>query len=589
LILGLLLPLTLAGPVVPEEFEFRLVDAAGKPVDWIKEEVKYQYMSGRFSPSFKAGVPLGRSLLLGMFLLDNDAGKITPLTPGIQVDGRVIRVDVEPISRSLYCAQALTWADRALYVAETRSIDGSNRYVHKFVHGKIVSENFVTVASPRAIAVSPTTLFVLGENEPAAFGLTDHAKRYGVPIDFGPAVTQMALVKARLYVGDSAAACVRVFNAADGRPVTQFRGEGKDKLTCPAKSYAGIGVAAVEAHDRDYGYTPEVWKFSDDGKPLVRLVRVYRSGPQPQPGSRLEYFGGILGKLSTPGGIAFDDDGCLYVSDHNRWLRGKGEFFAAEIESDGGVVKFSPEGDMVARLGSRFGDGTLIKRHLAQRAGRPPLKRTAAALRAGKELRLLAWGDSITQCGSDWNGGATRTERNWCPVLSRTLEKRYPPVKVRDEANGVGGQTAAEGLCRDPATNAAMRSIDLTLLEFGTNDAGYKHYRPKRYAQALRDMVASVGLLSDSDIVIVTVGPLLDQHALASEEEYIQAAIDVGRELNVPVVNISAAVNRNLTAERLPFEKLHLGPTNVHPNDAGHAVWAQAVMDVLARELAGVR
>jgi lysophospholipase L1-like esterase len=48
-------------------------------------------------------------------------------------------------------------------------------------------------------------------------------------------------------------------------------------------------------------------------------------------------------------------------------------------------------------------------------------------------------------------------------------------------------------------------------------------------------------------------------------------------------------VNRNLTAERLPFEKLHLGPTNVHPNDAGHAVWAQAVMDVLARELAGVR
>jgi hypothetical protein len=102
-----------------EEFEFRLVDAAGKPVDWIKQEVKYQYMSGRFSPSFKAGVP----------------------------------------------------------------------------------------------------------------------------IDFAPAVTQMALVKARLNVGDSAAACVRVFNAADGRPVTQFRGEGKDRLTCPAKSYAGIGAA----------------------------------------------------------------------------------------------------------------------------------------------------------------------------------------------------------------------------------------------------------------------------------------------------------------------------------------------------------
>ena len=176
-----------------------------------------------------------------------------------------------------------------------------------------------------------------------------------------------------------------------------------------------IALAVVEAHDRDYGYTPEVWKFRPEGKPLVRIVRVYMGGPRPQPGSRLEYFGGILGKLSTPGGVAFDDDGCLYVSDYNRWLRGKGEFFAATVESDGGVVKFSPAGEVQARLGSRFGDGALITRHLAQRAGRLPLRRTAVAIRAGKELHLLAWGDSITQCGSDWNGGATKTEFNWSP------------------------------------------------------------------------------------------------------------------------------------------------------------------------------
>ncbi len=73
---------------------------------------------------------------------------------------------------------------------------------------------------------------------------------------------------------------------------------------------------------------------------------------------------------------------------------------------------------------------------------------------------------------------------------------------------------------------------------------------------------------------------------MAGEEEYIRATSDVGHELNVPVVNISASVNRKLVAQRLAFEKLHMGSANVHPNDAGHVFWAQAVMDVLVQKVA---
>ena len=54
---GLLLALAFAGRTTAQEFEFRLIDAAGEPVDWLKQEIKYQYASGRFSPGFKAGVP----------------------------------------------------------------------------------------------------------------------------------------------------------------------------------------------------------------------------------------------------------------------------------------------------------------------------------------------------------------------------------------------------------------------------------------------------------------------------------------------------------------------------------------------------
>lgn len=625
-----LLLLLFAALAPAEPCEFRLVDAAGKPVEWGTREIMYRYQGGLHAPVFTADVPHGRTLLLGRYLLSNDNGVISSPNAEVIVTGHAITVNVQPLADALYCARGLAWAVGKLYVAETESIDGTNNMVRIFTAGDRKGERLATVNSPRALAVSGTTLYVLGEDELAAFDVKTKVKKYGRHIDYGAQVSQMALVKNQLFVGDAAAACVRILTAATGEQVGQFAGEGANTLV--AGGYAGIGVAAlpgghllvcdaagvreftpagvfvrklsdirngssvavdargnialavVSAADQDYTLTPEVWKLAPDGKPLQRFVRVYMSGPRPDPACRLNYFNGMTGSLYATGGVAFDDHGNLFVSNYNHWpTTQNGAYFPATLAQDGGVIQLSPTSDVSARLGSRFSDA-FIRARLVQRAKRQPLLRTSAALQSGT-LRLLGWGDSITQTGPDWNGGATDTAHNWVHVLARKLEAQYPPLKVEEKSDGVGGQNAAEGHTRNPVP-LYYEQPDLLLLEFGTNDSNFHHYTPARYRQALRDMVTDLLTLTDSDIGLLTVGPLLDLPLDGTEAEYIQAAQAVGREFNIPVVNIAAVMHSKLAENGgTPFEKYHTGPTNVHPNNAGHAVWAQAVLEEIAGKL----
>ncbi len=284
--------------------------------------------------------------------------------------------------------------------------------------------------------------------------------------------------------------------------------------------------------------------------------------------------------------VSPDAEGNLYVSNSNYWSKGQdGTFFPPVIALDGGVVKISPNGEILARLGSRYADGKLLQVRLAQRKQRPPLLRTARVLHDGGTLQLLAWGDSITQCGPDWNGGATDTAHNWVNVLARQIEAQFPAVKVKEEANGVGGQNVAEGHTRDPI-GRYYRQPDLELLEFGTNDADFHHYSAQRYAEELHGAIRELFTLTDSDVAILTVGPLLGKVVEGTEDDYLAAAQAVGKEFNIPVVNISAAMRKKLAENGgTPFAHYHLSADNVHPNNAGHAVWAQAVLETLLAQV----
>lgn len=620
------------------ELEFRLVDGGGQPVKWGQNSVYYREMKCAW-PVFKAGVPEGTSTLLNLFVLECRGEMVRSLSPAITITGSVATCHVDGITRSLRVSRNLCWAEGALYVAEEISSESSNGCLSVMGSDGLVSRRLSTVSNPRAVAVAGGTAWVANGAELASLQLADGRERYRVSCAGGVDISQIAVLGAHVYVGDRKGPALRVFEANTGKELPVLL--GPDRLR-QNDDLSGIGVAATRegtlivsdsegvrefaveggaarlvrervkvpggmavAVDRQGNIavavpasqsplsapTPEVWKYDAMGKPVQRLVRVYMRGPADSDNTpadslyKLRVFGGLDGSLRSPGGVAFDDAGRLYVSDSLRFPSSKTRYYADSdrMEMDGGVVRFSADGELEVKLGSRYTDGKAVAERLAARAHRPPLLRTAEAFTKGR-LSLLAWGDSISSCGGDWNGGATQAASNWVHVLSRHLEGEHKGLKVSEVADGVGGQNVAESLCRDPSGLAARNvNPDLILLELGTNDQGFRMVTVAQFAKSWRRMLTQLIVTTDSDLVMITPGPLPDAKAVEPPGAYIRAMQEVGREFNVPVVDMTAGVNQVMAAQKLAFTDFHNGPKDCHPNNRGHAVWAGVVAETILR------
>jgi len=629
------MPVTLYSlPAQAAEKEFRINNANGAPLDM--EGSVVNFLEREFStPVFHAALPDGVSTLLGCYLLEKRLNELHSLSPGVELNGNTVNVNASHIERSLRVSRNMAWSNGKLYVAEEASISSTRGCISVIGLDGSVARRYPTVAHPHAVAVRGDTLWVAGATELAALHLPSAKELFRVPLPPLCDVTQLALLADSLYVGDRHAPAVRLFNAQTG--ADQGIIIGADQLTMHA-DLSGIGLAVTitktllvsdSVSVREFSTkeaqatllrkivdvpggsslavdsagniavavprslypgsppTPEVWKFDATGKPLARFVRIYMRGPadfdgkQPDSLYKLRVFGGLLGSIRSPGGVAFDDTGRLYVSDTLRWPRSATEYYSDDnqLQMDGGVVRFSAQSELEARLGSRYSDGEIARARLIARAKRAPFLRTATALKTGK-LSMLCWGDSITACGGDWNGGASMEANNWGHVLARNLEGQQPGLKVVETLDGVGGQNVAESLCRDPAARATRgANLDLVLIQLGTNDQVFRLTTPAQFADSLRKMLTQLLVVTDSDLVLVSPGPLPKSIVLTQQPPavYLETMKKVGAEFHVPVVDISSGINSYLAKTGKPFTDLHMGPENCHPNDAGHAEWAKIV------------
>ncbi len=123
------------------------------------------------------------------------------------------------------------------------------------------------------------------------------------------------------------------------------------------------------------------------------------------------------------------------------------------------------------------------------------------------------------------------------------------------------------------------------LVEFGTNDGAYHPLPPEATALAVRTLVK--GIMHDYGADVVVMGPGGDS-PLDSERPYLQETIDqlrgVADETGAPFVDIRAAIIE-ATENGRRWSEFHPSGRNVHPNDRGHAVWAQAVFEVMRRNI----
>jgi acyl-CoA thioesterase-1 len=248
-----------------------------------------------------------------------------------------------------------------------------------------------------------------------------------------------------------------------------------------------------------------------------------------------------------------------------------------------------------------------------QWAARPPAKglgsealaKVHAKLAAGQKIKVVAFGDSVTQGGESTASSLVYWDR-WI----QQLRIKYPAARIEAVNSGTGGDSSKNGLERLDA-NVIAHKPDLVLIAFGLNDFNQEPpketevdkwaarrakwarswaklrdlpppvqkqplARPEYFARNLREMVNRVKKETGADVLLVSALPPnpkwkfsrgdMAGHAAATEQ--------VARETASAYADVFN--NWQDFANRKQPEDLLANNAN-HPNDFGHWIYFQAL------------
>jgi lysophospholipase L1-like esterase len=197
---------------------------------------------------------------------------------------------------------------------------------------------------------------------------------------------------------------------------------------------------------------------------------------------------------------------------------------------------------------------------------------------AAQPQRVLFLGDSIA-----WGTGASAPERRFTSLLLTRLNARgngrFEGVSLAVRGSALVDRdwrprdsTHPHGLAR-----AIALDPDIVVIAHGSNDNAFGHSLGE-FLWAYRDSVRALRrALPDARIVCTTVAPRWD--SLATDDDWLNRA-------NVGIQEI-AALERTLLARG--HAKLRgrreLFPDGIHPDDEGHRLLAESVLEALAGEV----
>lgn len=208
-----------------------------------------------------------------------------------------------------------------------------------------------------------------------------------------------------------------------------------------------------------------------------------------------------------------------------------------------------------------------------------PLPRIRQLIAERKPVRVVLYGDSISEVKKGWNGGAKTPEANWGAVLVRKLQAAYPDSAFSVHQFAIGGQNSYEGLGRLDGLEAFKP--DLVLVAFGANDCCHHFLIPEETQLALATLATEIPKRFGADVILVGTGgdnPL--KPFFRHLDETLEAQKDAAAEAKVPFVDVRAAILA-ATEDGKRWSEFHFNADNCHPTNKGHEVWAEAAFAVV--------
>jgi lysophospholipase L1-like esterase len=211
------------------------------------------------------------------------------------------------------------------------------------------------------------------------------------------------------------------------------------------------------------------------------------------------------------------------------------------------------------------------------------LPKTMAELKSGGKLRVLAWGDSVTDAGYLPDSNNTR----WQAQFVQRLRERYPRAEIVLMTEAWGGRNTGSYFNEPPGSihNYKEKVLDLKpdliISEF-VNDAGLNEKLVYERYGRIRDDFRAIG----AEWIILTphyVRPdwmgLETQKGIDDDPRaYVKAVRKFAAENNIAVAEGSLRYGR-LWRQGIPYLTLMMNNIN-HPDPYGMSLFADAIMEL---------
>ncbi len=203
------------------------------------------------------------------------------------------------------------------------------------------------------------------------------------------------------------------------------------------------------------------------------------------------------------------------------------------------------------------------------------LSRTKAKLQRGENVKVVAFGDSITA-----GGEASEPSLIFWQRWTDALQQKYPRAKLEAINGATGGDRTSEGVAR-VQEKVINQHPDLVLIGFGMNDHNIGGFGTplESFSQNLAMMIDRIQKETGAEIILYSTFPPNPKWHYGSHNmaAYALATEKIAREKDCAYADVFhdwIAIEAKKKPEDL------LGNNINHPNDFGHALYVDALRAV---------
>lgn len=193
------------------------------------------------------------------------------------------------------------------------------------------------------------------------------------------------------------------------------------------------------------------------------------------------------------------------------------------------------------------------------------LKECMKKAREGREITAGFLGGSITQ-----GSLSSSPETCYAYLVYEWWKKRFPKAQIRYVNAGIGGTTSQFGAAR-VEEHLLKYEPDFVLTEFAVNDENTEFFE-ETYEGLIRKIYGNVC----KPAVLLMCNVRYDDGTNAE-----QMHGKIAQAYQIPMVSMKASIWPEVESGRI--QRHDITPDNLHPNDAGHKLVAEVIIDFLEK------